>query len=102
MGHTAQKQHTVTGHHALNEWRHNVDKLNKAQNADAERVQKVTRNAVEIRRIESRSERIKQFQVTIRQGASIKNDKGVVHSNHQMAANLERSEEVDFAVKAES
>lgn len=39
MGRLAQKQHTVTGHHALNEWRHNVDKLNKVQNADAERVQ---------------------------------------------------------------
>jgi hypothetical protein len=61
MGHLAQKQHTVTGHHALNEWRHNVDKLNKAQNADVERVQKVTGNAVETRQIESRSERIKQF-----------------------------------------
>jgi hypothetical protein len=39
MEQLAQKQHTVTGHHALNEWRHNVDKLNNVQNADAERVQ---------------------------------------------------------------
>lgn len=101
MGRLAQKQHTVTGHRALKEWRHIVDKLNNVQNADAKRMQAASGNAVGTQQIKSTSERINQCKSPYAGEHQLKVTKGVVHSNHQMAANLDRSEEVDFAVKAE-
>jgi len=100
-GRLAQKQHTVTDHRALKEWRHIVDKLNNVQNADAKRMQAASGNAVGTQQIKSTSERFNQCKSPYAGEHQLKVTKGVVHSNHQMAANLDRSEEVDFAVKAE-
>lgn len=57
----AQKQHTVTGHRELNEWRQNVNKLNRAQNADAKGMQSVSGYAVGTRQIKSTGECINQY-----------------------------------------